>query len=75
MRLQVSVTNCIIENICKYFKNIYVSRKSQLLSFLLCIGSIDVALGHPETEQRLLDVLQDFYKDKIFAFDDKDLFD
>lgn len=57
------------------FVNVYVSRKSQLLSFLLCIGSIDVALGHSETEQRLLDVLQDFYKDNIFAFDDKDLFD
>lgn len=41
-------------------------RKSQLLSFLLCIGSIDVALGHEETEQRLLDVLHDFHKDKIF---------
>jgi hypothetical protein len=49
-----------------------LSRKSQLLSFLLCIGSIDVALGHDETEQRLLDVLQDFYEDKLF--DDKDLF-
>jgi hypothetical protein len=45
-------------------------RKSQLLSFLLCIGSIDVALGHEETEQRLLDVLHDFYEDKIFTFDD-----
>lgn len=42
------------------------------MSFLLCIGSIDVALGHDETEQRLLDVLRDFYEDKIF--DDKDLF-
>lgn len=55
--------------------NVLSFRKSQLLSFLLCIGSIDVALGHDETEQRLLDVLQDFYKDNIFAFDDKDLFD
>lgn len=49
-------------------------RKSQLLSFLLCIGSIDVALGHEETEQRLLDVLHDFHEDKIFAFDDNDMF-
>ena len=47
-----------------------ICRKSQLLSFLLCIGSIDVALGNPETEQRLLDVLHDFYEDKIFNLDD-----
>lgn len=40
------------------------------MSFLLCIGSIDVALGHQETEQRLLDVLQDFYKEKIFECED-----
>lgn len=41
-------------------------RKSQLLAFLLCIGSVDIALGNNQTEQRLLDVLHDFYADKIF---------
>lgn len=45
-------------------------RKSQLLSFLLCIGSIDIAIGQPETEQRLMEVLHDFYEDKLFLLED-----
>ncbi|XP_035728157.1 uncharacterized protein LOC118444210, partial [Vespa mandarinia] len=42
-------------------------RKSQLLALLLCIGSIDIALGHPQTEQRLIDVLQDLHNDGILT--------
>lgn len=42
-------------------------RKSQLLALLLCIGSVDVALGDPRTEQRLLDVLEDLYKDGVLT--------
>lgn len=40
-------------------------KKSQLLALLLCIGSIDVALGDPRTEQRLLDVLHDLNEEGI----------
>lgn len=39
-----------------------VTRKSQLLALLLCIGSADIALGNEEAEQRFLDVLHDLYK-------------
>ncbi|XP_011143735.1 uncharacterized protein LOC105185729 [Harpegnathos saltator] len=42
-------------------------RRSQLLALLLCIGSVDVALGDPRTEQRLLDVLEDLYKDGVLT--------
>lgn len=42
-------------------------RKSQLLALLLCIGSVDVALGNPDTEQRLLDVLEDLYNDGVLT--------
>jgi thiamine kinase-like enzyme len=42
-------------------------RKSQLLALLLCIGSVDVALGDPRTEQRLIDVLEDLYNDGILT--------
>lgn len=42
-------------------------RKSQLLALLLCIGSVDVALGNPLTEQRLIDVLEDLYNDGILT--------
>lgn len=42
-------------------------RKSQLLALLLCIGSVDVALGDPLTEQRLIDVLEDLYNDGILT--------
>ncbi|XP_034952108.1 uncharacterized protein [Chelonus insularis] len=44
-------------------------RKSQLLALLLCIGSVDVALGDPLTEQRLIDLLQDLYNDGILTFE------
>lgn len=42
-------------------------RKSQLLAILLCIGSVDVALGNTSAEQRLLDVLSDLHSDHIFS--------
>lgn len=42
-------------------------RKSQLLAILLCIGSVDVALGDSSAEQRLLDALKDLYDDQIFS--------
>ncbi|XP_012062421.1 PREDICTED: uncharacterized protein LOC105625704 [Atta cephalotes] len=42
-------------------------RKSQLLALLLCIGSVDVALGNPLTEQRLIDVLEDLYNDGVLT--------
>lgn len=42
-------------------------RRSQLLALLLCIGSVDVALGDPETEQRLIDVLEDFLNDGVLT--------
>ncbi|XP_067004874.1 uncharacterized protein [Anabrus simplex] len=44
-------------------------RRSQLLALLLCIGSVDVALGDPLTEQRLLDVLQDLHQDGVLTPD------
>lgn len=42
-------------------------KKSQLLAILLCIGSVDVAIGNDDAEQRLLDVLQDLYKTGILS--------
>ncbi|KAL0129906.1 hypothetical protein PUN28_001868 [Cardiocondyla obscurior] len=42
-------------------------RKSQLLALLLCIGSVDVAIGNPLTEQRLIDVLKDLYNDGVLT--------
>lgn len=42
-------------------------RRSQLLALLLCIGSVDVALGDPYTEQRLLDVLHDLNKEGVLC--------
>lgn len=42
-----------------------VPRKSQLLALLLCIGSVDIALGNQEAEQRFLDVLHDLYEEGI----------
>lgn len=42
-------------------------RRSQLLALLLCIGSVDVALGDPLTEQRLLDVLHDLDKEGVLC--------
>lgn len=40
-------------------------RSSQLLALLLCIGSVDVAMGDPLTEQRLIDVLEDLHNDGV----------
>ncbi|XP_023246396.1 uncharacterized protein LOC106636105 isoform X2 [Copidosoma floridanum] len=45
-------------------------RSSQLLALLLCIGSVDVALGDPMTEQRLIDVLEDLHADGVLAIGD-----
>ncbi|XP_015123096.1 uncharacterized protein LOC107045348 [Diachasma alloeum] len=44
-------------------------RRSQLLALLLCIGSVDVAFGDPLTEQRLIDVLEDFHRDGVLNVD------
>lgn len=44
-------------------------RRSLLLALLLCIGSVDVALGNPSTEQRLVDVLHDLHDDGILCTD------
>lgn len=46
------------------------NRKSQLLALLLCIGSIDIALGNQEAEQRFLDVLRDLYNDGTLDIED-----
>ncbi|XP_047098895.1 uncharacterized protein LOC124753083 [Schistocerca piceifrons] len=45
-------------------------RRSQLLALLLCIGSVDVALGDPLTEQRLIDVLHDLHADGVLDAED-----
>ncbi|XP_058791236.1 uncharacterized protein LOC131664281 [Phymastichus coffea] len=45
-------------------------RRSQLLALLLCIGSVDVALGDPMTEQRLIDVLEDLHNDGVLDIKD-----
>ncbi|CAB0036666.1 unnamed protein product [Trichogramma brassicae] len=45
-------------------------RRSTLLALLLCIGSVDVALGDPMTEQRLIDVLEDLQNEGVLAFKD-----
>ncbi|KAG7190920.1 hypothetical protein KM043_006979 [Ampulex compressa] len=42
-------------------------RRSQLLALLLCIGSVDVALGDPECERRLIDVLEDLHNDGVLT--------
>lgn len=44
-------------------------KRSQLLALLLCIGSIDVALGDPLTEERLLELLRDLDKDGLLNTD------
>lgn len=46
-------------------KNFHFPRKSQLLALLLCIGSVDIALGNKDAEQRFLDVLHDLYEEGI----------
>lgn len=42
-------------------------RRSQLLALLLCIGSVDVALGDPLTEERLVELLRDLHADGILS--------
>lgn len=44
-------------------------RRSQLLALLLCIGSVDVALGDPLTEQRLIDLLEDLHNDGVLVLE------
>ncbi|KAH0554520.1 uncharacterized protein LOC123263551 [Cotesia glomerata] len=44
-------------------------RRSQLLALLLCIGSVDVALGDPLTEQRLIDLLEDLHTDGVLSLE------
>jgi hypothetical protein len=44
--------------------------RSQLLALLLCIGSVDVALGDLMTEQRLIDVLEDLHNEGVLAIKD-----
>lgn len=44
-------------------------KSSQLLALLLCIGSVDVALGNPLTEERLLELLRDLYAEGLLQQD------
>lgn len=44
-------------------------KKSQLLALLLCIGSVDVALGDPLTEERLLELLRDLHGEGLLSLD------
>jgi hypothetical protein len=48
---------------------LFALRKSELLALLLCIGSIDVAIGNEDAEQRLLSVLRDFNRDGVLNAD------
>ena len=41
-------------------------QESLLLAVLLGIGSVDLAIGHPDTEQRLCQVLLDLSNDQVF---------
>ncbi|XP_066150167.1 uncharacterized oxidoreductase dhs-27-like [Euwallacea fornicatus] len=40
-------------------------RKAQLLALLLCIGSVDLALGNTQMEDRLVELLKDLHKDQL----------
>ncbi|XP_059476310.1 uncharacterized protein LOC132197202 [Neocloeon triangulifer] len=42
-------------------------KRSQLLALLLCVGSVDVALGDERTERRLLHVLRDLYEEGVLT--------
>ncbi|ETN66519.1 hypothetical protein AND_001693 [Anopheles darlingi] len=44
-------------------------RQSLLLALLLCIGSVDIAIGNAAAEQRLLDVLRDFNEEGILGLE------
>lgn len=35
------------------------------MALLLCIGSVDIALGNDEAEQRFLDVLRDLHAEGL----------
>ncbi|KAF7268702.1 hypothetical protein GWI33_018206 [Rhynchophorus ferrugineus] len=40
-------------------------KKGQLLALLLCIGSVDLALGNAQMEERLIELLQDLNKEGL----------
>ncbi|XP_050295948.1 uncharacterized protein LOC126735889 [Anthonomus grandis grandis] len=42
-------------------------RKGQLLALLLCIGSVDLALGNAQMEERLVALLKDLYKEDLLS--------
>ncbi|KAL3278113.1 hypothetical protein HHI36_013458 [Cryptolaemus montrouzieri] len=42
-------------------------KRSQLLALLLCIGSVDLALGNAQMEERLLELLQDLHSDGLLS--------
>lgn len=42
-------------------------KRSQLLALLLCIGSVDLALGNAQMEERLIELLQDLHKDGLLS--------
>ncbi|KAL1508844.1 hypothetical protein ABEB36_003675 [Hypothenemus hampei] len=42
-------------------------RKGQLLALLLCIGSVDLALGNDRMEERLVELLKDLYKENLLT--------
>lgn len=44
-------------------------KRSQLLALLLCIGSVDLALGNEQMEGRLLELLQDLNKEGLLNAD------
>lgn len=44
-------------------------KRSQLLALLLCIGSVDLALGNAQMEERLLVLLQDLHADGLLNAD------
>lgn len=43
-------------------------KKSQLLALLLCIGSVDLALGNAQMEDRLLALLQDLHEEGLLNY-------
>lgn len=44
-------------------------QRSQLLALLLCIGSVDLALGNAEMEERLLELLKDLHQQGLLHAD------
>lgn len=45
-------------------------RKGQLLALLLCIGSVDLALGNAQMEERLIELLKDLNKEGLLSVDE-----